>query len=69
MAGRLPIAKVSPTLVSSSSSSKELEYSRNDIDWNDKCPTPDTSKFSHLTVEEVEITSTEGKLWFPCTLS
>ena len=42
MGGRLLIAEVSPTLVSCSLSSEELDYSGDDIDWNNECPTPDT---------------------------
>ena len=52
---RLPAAGVSSTLVSSSSSSEKLDYSGDDIDWDDMCPASDTSKFSLLTKEEMQV--------------
>ena len=59
-----------------------MDYSGDDIDFNDEPPPPDTSKFSHLAAEDMEvispgeatltpagITSTEGKFWLHYTFS
>ena len=63
--------------MSSSSSSENLDYSGNDVDWDNVCPAPDTSKFSHLTKEDMqvailgteqpfrEIATADGILYFP----
>ena len=50
---RLPAVRVSPTPIPSPSSSEKLDYSGDDIDWDNVHPTPDTNKFSHLTKEEI----------------
>ena len=42
---RLPVVKISPTLVSSPSLSEKLDYSRDDIDWDNVHPAPDTTSF------------------------
>ena len=67
-----------------SSRSEELDYSGDDLEfsYDYEPPLPDTSKYSHLIVEDMEvtspaktnlppaeITSTEGKLWLHCTSS
>jgi len=45
-----------PTIVSSLSSSKKLDYSGDDdADWDDVHSTLDTSKYSHLVEEKVQI--------------
>ena len=42
--------------MSSSSSSEKLDYSGdNDADWDDVHSAPDTSKYSHLAKEEVQV--------------
>ena len=52
----LAFSSVLPTPVSSSSSSKKLDYlGDDDIDWDDVHPAPNTSKYSHLTEEEMQI--------------
>jgi len=66
--------------VSSPPSDVKVDYSRDDIDFDDEPPPPDTSKFSHLAVEEMEVTSptemvlsfaeipsTEGNFWLRST--
>ena len=50
---RLPATGALPTPVSSPSSNEKLYYSGNDINWDNMCHAPDTSKFSHWTKEEV----------------
>ena len=60
-----PAVEVLPTQVLSLSSSERLDYS-GDLDWDNVRCAPDSTKFSHLTVEKGEIISTEGKLWFHC---
>ena len=42
---RLPSVGVSPTLVSSPLSNEKLDYSEDDIDWDNVCRAPDTSNF------------------------
>ena len=56
---RLPAARVLPTLVSSSSSSEKLDYSRDDINRDNMRLVPDTGKFSHMTVEEMQVVAPE----------
>ena len=51
---RPPVAEVSLTQVSSSSSRED--YSGDDIDWDNVHPAPDISKFSHLAIKDMEIT-------------
>ena len=58
----LPAVGVSPTLVSSPSSSEKLEYSTDDIDWDNVHPAPDTGKLSHLTEEEMQVAISEKEL-------
>ena len=50
---RLSPVGVLPTPVSFPSSSEKLDYSGDDIDWDNVHPAPDTSKFSHLTKGEM----------------
>ena len=53
IAPELLTVRVSPTPMSSSSSSKKRDYSEDDdVDWEDVYPTSDTSKHSHLAEEE-----------------
>jgi len=59
---RLPAARVLLTPVSYSSSSKKQDYSGDDIDWDNMCHAPDTSKFSHLTEEEEQVAALEKEL-------
>jgi len=53
---KLPTTRVLPTPVSSLSSSKKLDYSGdNDVDWNNVHHALDTSKYSHLAEEEMQV--------------
>ena len=52
-----PFIKIPPSSVSSPPSNEEVDYSGDDFNFGDKPPPPDTSKFSHLTIEEIEVTS------------
>jgi len=57
---KLSATGVLPTLVSSSSSSEKLDYSGDDDDdWNNVHLAPDTSKYSHLAEEEMQVTVPE----------
>jgi len=50
----LPTTGVLPTPVSFSSSSEKLDYlGDDDVDWDNVHPSLDTSKYSHLTEEEM----------------
>ena len=52
----LPTTRVLPTPVSSLSSSEKLDYSRDDdVVWDNVHPSPNTSKYSHLTEEEMQV--------------
>ena len=70
------------SLVSSPWSEEEVDYFEEDLNFGHEPPASNTSKFSHLSVEKMEvtssaeialplvkITSTEGKLWLHCTSS
>ena len=59
---RAPVVRVLPTPISSLSSSEKLDYSGDDIEWDNACPVPDTSKFSYLTEEEVQVAVSEKEL-------
>ena len=59
---RIPAAKVLPTPISSSLLRNKLDYSRDDIDWDNVRPALDTSKFSYLIEEEVQVASPEKEL-------
>ena len=60
---KLPATGVLPTPVSSSSSSEKLHYSRDDdVDWDNVHPTLDSSKFSYMTEEEVQVVVLEIEL-------
>ena len=63
---RPPAVEVSPTQVSSSSFNERLDYSGDDLDWDNVRPAADINKFSYLTVEEGKIIYAEGKFWFHC---
>jgi len=41
-------------------SSEKLDYSGDNLDWDNVYSAADSSNFSHLDVEEGEITSAEG---------
>ena len=52
----LPTTRVRPTPVPSFSSSEKLDYSGDDdVDWNDVHSAADTSKYSHLAEEEMQV--------------
>ena len=52
----LSTIRVLSTLVSSSSSSEKRDYSGDDdVDWDHVHSSPDTSKYSHLVEEKVQI--------------
>jgi len=53
--------------VSSSSCSERMDYSGEDVDWENVLFASDRSKFSHLATKDMEATSAEGKLWLRCT--
>jgi len=56
---KLPTTGVLPTPVPSSSSSERLDYSGDDdADWDNVYTSPDTSKYSHLTKEEISVEET-----------
>ena len=56
------MVEVSPTEVSSSSSSEILDYLGDDLNWDNIRLVPDSSKFSHLATEDMKVTSMKGKL-------
>ena len=56
-----PVVEVTPTQVSPSSSSEKVNYSVEDVNWRNVLPAPDHSKFSLLTIEDMEVTSVKGK--------
>ena len=46
--------------MSSSSLSEKLDYSRDDdVDWDNMHPTLDTSKYSHLVEEKMQVAAPE----------
>jgi len=65
--------------VSSSSSKEHDYYLRNEVDFSDEPALPDTSRFLHISEEEMqvdvpamvlppgEVTTTEGLLLSPCS--
>jgi len=72
---RPPVIEIPPSLIPLSN--EEVDYSRDDFYFGDELAPPDTSKFSHLTVEEgettspaemvsplMEINSMKGNFWF-----
>ena len=52
---RPPVIEIPPSLTPSSD--EEVDYSRDDFDFNGEPAPPSTNKFSHLTIEEMEVTS------------
>jgi len=61
----LPTTGVLPTPISSSSSSEKLDYSGDDdVDWDTVHPSPDTSKYSHLAEEEMQVAALKTELPF-----
>ena len=76
MGTRSLIIEILPSLVSYPLSDEEVNFLRDDIDFNDEPPPTDTNKFLHLAAEDMEVTSStetvlsptkiasiEGKLW------
>ena len=53
LSGKASIAKTSRVELSSSSSEEHGYYSGEEIDFGDEPALPDTSKFSHITEEEI----------------
>jgi len=49
--------EILPSLESSPASEKEVDYSREGLDFGDEPPPPNTSKFSYLVAKNMEITS------------
>ena len=62
MAIRPLTAEVACTQASPSSLSEEINYLGSDVDWDNMHSAPDSSKFSHLAVEKMEVISVEGNL-------
>ena len=62
VAFRPPEAEVACTQASPSSSSEEVDYSGSSVEWDNVHPALDSSKFSHLATEEMEVISLEGNL-------
>ena len=61
----LPTTRVLPTPISSSSLSEKLDYlGDDDVDWDIVHPSPDTSKYSHLAEEKMQVAALETELPF-----
>ena len=72
LSSKTPITEASLVQVSSSSSEEHNDYSGDEVDFGDEPALPDTSKFSHISEEEMqldvpvmvppsgEVTTTEG---------
>ena len=70
--GKAPVTEAFLVQVSSSSSEEHSDYSGDEVDFGDKPALPDTSKFTHISEEEMqvdipamvppsgEVTTTEG---------
>ena len=53
--GKAPIIEVSLVQVSSSSSEEHGDYSGDEVYFGDEPALPDTSKFSHISDEEMQV--------------
>ena len=53
--GKAPITEASLVQVSSSSSEEHSAYSGDKVDFGDEPALPDTSKFSHIYEEEMQV--------------
>ena len=72
LSGKAPVTEVSLVQVSSSSFEEHGDYSGDEVDFGDEPALPDTSKFTHISEEEIqadvfamvlplgEVTTTEG---------
>ena len=75
LGGKVSIAEASYVELSSSSSEEHGYYSGEEVDFGDELALPDTSKFSHISEEEIQgcdpvtvspiatVTATEGTLF------
>jgi len=55
LSGKIPITEASLVQVSSSSSEEHSDYSGDEVDFGDEPAVPDTSKFSHISEEEMQV--------------
>ena len=55
LSGKAPITKTSWVQLSSSSSEDHEYYSGEEVDFGDEPTIPDTSKFSHISEEEMQV--------------
>ena len=55
LSGRAPITETSWVQLSSSSSEEHEYYSGEEVDFGDELTLPDTSKFSHVSDEEMQV--------------
>jgi len=55
LSGKAPVTEVSLVQVSSSSSEEYGDYSEDEVNFDDEPALPDTSKFSHISEEEMQV--------------
>ena len=55
LSGKSSVTEASLVQVSSSSSEEHNDYSGDEVDFGDEPALPDTSKFSHISEEEMQV--------------
>ena len=62
ISSKVPISEVPSSQILSSSSEEHVNYSGDELDFDDELAPPDTSKFSYISEEEMRVDVTETSL-------